>query len=114
MELIEELIQRGFLITETHPSMIVLKGERYRIRILQGYDQFQVAFNETFDRWANSVDFEIKTPKNEKALNQIFEELSLMKKCFKCDSWNSPHQIANKPLCADCFIQAKKPKTKSV
>ena len=129
MDLLEELQKRyNFEITDSTDLSLeycLLKNEKYRIRILN-YQYFQVGFIETFDRWANSVDYECKLPTNLKKLDETMTYINSLKRCnkkigvnrknkpIKCSSWEKPHIIKNnKGLCQECFsnkIKRKKEK----
>lgn len=60
-----ELINIGFeSIDSVDEWGYILKGEKYRIRVLLENNLIQFGFNTTFDRWANSVDYEESIPRN--------------------------------------------------
>ena len=69
----EQLPARGFKIIEKCSGMIFFQGPRFRIRAIADEDKFQVGMEKTFDRWANSVDYEDEIAQTEKHLEQILE-----------------------------------------
>ena len=111
-EIAEKLISLGFKIVEQNQEILLANGPKFRIRILGGADKFQVGFESTFDRWANSVDFETKIPKPQN-LDAILAEIASIEKCHFCTSWRTPHRLANRPCCDSCFQEKNKKKDKT-
>lgn len=111
--LADQLVARGFKVDPYmtgSDGMLIVEGPKYRIRVFD--DKFQVGFEETFDKWSNSTDYEDKVPHTERALDAILEFVGTLNKCHFCTSWTTPHRIANRPCCDECHKAKHKPKKK--
>jgi len=99
--LLEALKELGFKFEyEYKENSFCGFNKNFRIRGLS--DRFQIGIVSTFDRWANSVDFECKYPQSFKKLNEIFEEVCSLVKCDKCSEWLNQDQqkkLGAKTLC---------------
>ncbi len=82
IDLESNLINFGFELIESIDDWgYILKGEKYRIRVLLENNLIQFGFNSTFDRWANSVDHEESIPRNGKKVIKVLDYVSKMIKC---------------------------------
>jgi len=106
----EQLKTRGFNPLYEDDWVLEVTGPKFRVRILLDQDKFQVAFNDNFDRWSNSTDLESSIPYNDKELDQLLAQANSKKHCQFCSSWDTPHRLANKPCCNECFVKKNKKK----
>ena len=97
-----------------------VKNEQIYIRVLDS-GLLQFGFKSTFDRWANSVDFETKIPNSKEEFIKIYDELLSLKRCrqkigmlnknkpYYCSSWISPNLFKNnKGFCQSCIDRKHK------
>lgn len=108
----DQLKGRGFRIAEHSEGMLIACGPKFRIRALTEFNSIQFGFEETFDRWANSSDYEAQMPESDKELDRLLETVGGLNRCNFCTSWKTPHKIANKPCCDECFITRTKKRDK--
>src|SRR3954464_14381669 len=100
---VEVLTSHGFKIVMDEPEMLIANGPKFRIRVLWGELKMQFGMEQTFDRWANSVDLEAPLKEDVEHFKNVLDEVAQLHKCHYCTSWNTPHKIANKDVCACCF-----------
>ena len=86
----------GFSEYEIDKDCSLFGSENLICRILHRLGIIQFGFRTTFDRWANSVDFQDKIPVNEGKAKKILDLLNKMKKCYKCDTWLMPGEGMNR------------------
>jgi hypothetical protein len=110
--LVSKLLERGFEKTESTDWMTVMLGPKYRVQILTDSEAVRVGFNETFDRWANSTDYETTVDLSVEAVAEFIAVVDGLKQCRYCDSWHTPHQVANRPVCEACFKNKHKSRNK--
>jgi len=65
-----------------------------------------IDFEKTFDRWANSVDYEDKIPHTKNGIHRLLETVNSLVKCTKCTDWGEQSDFTkrhNKYYCGDCY-----------
>ncbi|MCK5643024.1 MAG: hypothetical protein KAJ19_19610, partial [Gammaproteobacteria bacterium] len=77
---------RGFVLVENY-GVVILSDEKCHIRILPESNKIQFGFKSSFDRWANSVDYEEDIPRTRTRIDKTLEYVGKMIKCSRCEAW---------------------------
>ena len=104
---------RGFTLVESR-EVVILTSEKCHIRILKKSNKIQFGFKSSFDRWANSVDYEEDIPRTRARIDRALEYVGKMIKCSRCEEWAAKGDlnfIGKRPYCDYCYsLRSKKGK----
>lgn len=104
---------RGFRLAENY-GVLILSNEKFYIRILLESSKIQFGFKSSFDRWANSVDYEEDIPRTRARIDRILSYVNNMIKCSRCIVWRAKgdlHFVGKRPYCNSCYsLRTKKRK----
>lgn len=104
---------RGFTLIDDY-SFAILSNEKCHIRILPESNKIQFGFKSSFDRWANSVDYEEDIPRTRTRIDKALEYVGKMIKCSRCEEWEAKGDLnfaGKRPYCDYCYrLRIKKKK----
>jgi hypothetical protein len=102
---------KGFCVGDHDDYWLWAENKKFYVRALAVSGLIQFGVKSTFDRWANSVDYEATLPWTEDDIEKVLATAESLVKCYRCSTWMlSPHTIANKPHCDKCFAKLHKGK----
>ena len=104
---------RGFTLVDDY-SFVILGSEKYYVRILPESNKIQFGFKSSFDRWANSVDYEENIPRTRTRIDKVLGYVDRMIKCSRCEEWGAKGDLnfaGKRPYCDYCYsLRVKKGK----
>ena len=101
---------RGFILVESY-EVVILTSEKCHIRILKKSNKIQFGFKSSFDRWANSVDYEENIPRTRTRIDKILDYIGKMIKCSRCEAWAAKGDlnfIGKRAYCDYCYTMRVK------
>ena len=101
---------RGFVLVDDY-SFVILSSEKCHIRILPESNKIQFGFKSSFDRWANSVDYEEDIPRTRARIDRVLEYVGKMIKCSRCEAWAAKGDltfIGKRAYCDYCYSMRSK------
>ena len=104
---------REFVLVESY-GVSIFSSEKFYIRILTETNKLQFGFRSSFDRWANSVDYEEDIPHTRSRVDKVLEYVGKMIKCSRCEEWGAKGDlnfVGKRPYCDYCYnMRVKKRK----
>ena len=101
------LIKEGFVLDYSENRWgAIYKNDLISIRLLMQSNLIQFGFNKTFDRWANSVDYEDKIPHTKSGAHRLLNLVNDLVRCTKCTDWGEKSYFVkrhNRYYCNDCY-----------
>ena len=105
----------GFKIIEGHSGWgFIAEDDTHVVSVLLESNRIQFGFKSSFDRWANSVDYEENIPHTRTRMDKALTYVDKMIKCSRCEEWGAKGDlnfVGKRPYCNYCYnLRIKKGK----